>query len=79
MLQCEELVSQRDVVPVQFNVKNSPLLNSEKVLLPLLRIKLGFVKKFLKVLGNGGEDFLYLRSKFPNRSNDKVKLDIFVG
>ena len=65
------------MVPVKFNVKNSPLLNSEKVLLPPLHIKLRVMKTFLEVLSNGGKDFLYLRSKFRNRSDDKVKLDIF--
>ena len=79
MLRCEELVNQRYMVPVKFNVKSSPLLYSEKVLLPPLHIKLGVMKKFLKVLDKAGEDFLYLRIKFPNRSDDKVNQDIFVG
>jgi hypothetical protein len=79
LLHCEKLVSKRDVVTVKFNVKNSPLLNTEKVLLPPLHIKLGVVKKFLKALDKGGEDFLYLRIKFPNRGDDKVEQDIFVG
>jgi hypothetical protein len=47
-------------------------------LLPL-HIKLGVMKKFLKVLNKGGEDSLYLRIKFPNRCDDKVNQDIFVG
>ena len=67
------------MIPVKFNVKNSPLFNFEKVLLPPLHIKLGIMKKFLKVLEKGGEDFLYLRIKFQNRSDDKVNQDIFVG
>jgi hypothetical protein len=37
------------------------------------------MKKFLKVLEKGGEDFLCLRIKFPNGSDDKVNQDIFVG
>jgi hypothetical protein len=37
------------------------------------------MKKFLKVLEKGGEDFLYLRIKLPNRGDDKVNQDIFVG
>ena len=37
------------------------------------------MKKFLKVLGKYGEDFLYLHIKFPNRSDDKCNQDTFVG
>jgi hypothetical protein len=37
------------------------------------------MKEFLKVLGKGAEDFLYLRIKFPNRSDNKYKQDIFFG
>jgi len=37
------------------------------------------MKKLLKVLGKGAEDFLYLRIKFPNRGDDKFKQDIFFG
>jgi hypothetical protein len=70
--------AREDVVPVKFNVKNSPLLTFEKALLPPLHIKLGVMKKSLKVWDKGGEDFLYLRFKFPNRSDDKVNQDIFV-
>jgi hypothetical protein len=35
------------------------------------------MKKFLKALGKGAEDFLYLRIKFPNRGDNKFKQDIF--
>jgi hypothetical protein len=70
--------ARNDVVPVKFNVKNSPLLKFVKVFLSPLHIKLGIMKKFLEVLDKGGEDFLYLRIKFPNRSDDKFNQDIFV-
>jgi hypothetical protein len=56
--------ARQDAVLVKFNVKNSPFSNSKKVLPPPLHVKLGVMKKFLK----GAEDFLYLRIKFPNRS-----------
>jgi hypothetical protein len=49
------------------------------VLLTPLHIKLGVTKKFLKVLDKDGEDFLYLRIKFPKRSDEKFKQEIFVG
>jgi hypothetical protein len=68
-----------EVVPVKFNVKNSPLWNFEKVFMPPLHIKQGVMKKPLEVFDKGGENFLYLRIKFPNRSDDKIKQDIFVG
>jgi hypothetical protein len=71
--------AREDVVPVKFNVKNSPLLTFEKVLLPPLHKKLGVMKKSLKVLDKGDEHFLYLRIKFPNRTDEKVNQGIFVG
>ena len=58
--------ARKDVVPVKFNVKNSPLLDSEKALLPPLHVKLGIMKKYLKVLDRGDEDFIYLRTEFSN-------------
>jgi len=71
--------ARKDLVPVKFNVKNSPLLNFKKVFLLPLHIKLGVKKKFLKVFEKGGEDFLYLCIKFPHRCDDKVNQNIFVG
>jgi hypothetical protein len=62
----------------KIDVKHTPLLYSEKVLLPTLHIQRGVIKKFLKILDKGNEAFLYLLSKFPNRSDDKVKQEIFV-
>jgi hypothetical protein len=79
MLNCEELAHRDDVVPIILNFKNSPLLNTEKVLLPQLHKRVGVMKKFLEVLGKGGEDFLYLGIKFPNRSGNKVKQYNFAG
>ena len=39
------------------NIKNVPLVNREKVLLPPLHIKLGLMKQFVKALDNEGEYF----------------------
>jgi hypothetical protein len=55
------------------------LVNSKKVLLPPLHIKLGLVKKSVKVFDKSGKGFLYLRNKFPNLTDFKVKEGIFVG
>jgi hypothetical protein len=42
-------------------------------------ISMKLTKKSVKGLDKGGEDFLYLLSKFLNHSHAKVEEDIFVG
>ncbi|GBN06578.1 hypothetical protein AVEN_62673-1 [Araneus ventricosus] len=61
------------------NVENEPLVASEKILLPPLRIKLGLMKNFVKAMDCGGSGFQYLRLKFPKVSEAKIKEGIFVG
>jgi hypothetical protein len=55
--------TREDFVPGKHNVRNAPLVNPEKVLLPPLRIKLGLLKNYVKALDKSGEGFFYLRSK----------------
>ena len=61
------------------NVKNIPLINPKKVLLPPLHIKLGLIKQFVKVLDKDSAAFKYLQNLFPKLSEAKVKGGIFIG
>ena len=67
------------MIPRTCNVKDTSLLNLEKVLLPPLHIKLGIVKNFVKALDRNSEGFLYLCTKFPNLSDARGKRGTFVG
>jgi len=51
-------------VPRKCNVKNTPSLNPEIVLLPPLHIKLALLKNFVKGLDNSVEGFLCTWIKF---------------
>ena len=50
------------------NVKNIPLINPKKVLLPPLHIKRGLIKQFVKALDKDGAAFKYLQNLFPKPS-----------
>lgn len=65
--------------PGQKNVKNDPLVDPQKVLLPPLHIKLGLMKNFVKAMNKNGAAFQYLRQKFSRLSEAKIKEGIFVG
>lgn len=61
------------------NVSNTPLVDSQKVILPPLHIKLGLMKNFVKAMDKEGRAFSYLKQKFPRISDAKIKEGIFVG
>ena len=61
------------------NVVNPPLVLPEKIFLPPLHIKLGLMKKFVKVMDKSGRGFEYVRNKFPNLSDAKIKESVFIG
>jgi len=44
-----------------------------------LHIKQGLVKNFVKGMDKIGRGFQYVRNKFPNASDAKIKEGIFVG
>ena len=48
----------------RFNLKHTPLVNPENILLPPLHIKLGLMKTFVKAMNHDGAAFLYLKAKF---------------
>ena len=71
--------TREELTPGMYNVIREPLISREKVLLPLLHIKLGLVKQFVKALGFEGEILQEIRSMFPRLSEAKIKDGLFVG
>jgi len=61
------------------NVIREPLVNSNRVLLPPLHIKLGLMKQFVKALKKEGECYQYLQQQFPKLSEAKIKEGVFDG
>ena len=61
------------------NVKNIPLINQKKILLPPLHIKLGLIKQSVKALDKDGAAFKYLQNLFSKLSEAKVKGGVFIG
>jgi hypothetical protein len=66
-------------LPGLHNVLHEPLVSSEKILLPPLHIKLGLMKNFVKALPKGGAALNYLRTKFPQVSENKINEGVFIG
>jgi len=60
------------------NVKNTPLVQRNKILLPPLHIKLGLAKQFVKALTPESKAFQYICLTFPNLSRAKRQVGIFV-
>ena len=62
------------------NIQHIPLVNSDKVLMPPLHIKLGLMKNFVKAMAKQNSNgFEFLCKKFPKLSLAKLKEGIFVG
>jgi len=70
---------QTSLTPGEKIVVNPPLVLLEKIFLPLLHIKLGLMKNFVKGMDKTSRGFEYLRNKFPNVSDEKIKEGIFIG
>ena len=69
----------QSLIPGGKNVKHPPLVESNKILLPPLHIKLGLVKNFVKAIDKTGADFMYLSRKFPRMTETKIKEGVFIG
>jgi len=67
------------MTPKEKNVFSPPLVHPEKIYLPPLHINLGFMKNFVKGMDKTGHGFEYIRNKFPNGSDAKIKKVIFIG
>ena len=65
--------------PGHKNVKHHSLVESSRILLPPLHIKLGLMKSFVKAMDHNGIAFLYLRQKFPLLSDAKIWESVFSG
>ena len=61
------------------NVVHPPLVETAKIILPPLHIKLGLMKNFVKALDKSRPSFQYLNDKFPRLSEAKLSEGIFVG
>ena len=66
------------MTPGEKNVINPPLVLPEKIYLPPLHIKLGFMKNFVKGVDKIGRGFEYFRNKFPNVSDAKIMDGVFI-
>ena len=71
--------SRSTFVPGEHSLKENPLVDMNKVLLPPLHIKLGLMKNFVKTLHKNGAAFQHLAIVFPGLSASKLKEGIFVG
>jgi len=67
------------LTPGEKNVVNRHLVLPEKIVLPPLPIKLGPMKNSVKGMDKTGHGFEYLRNKFPNVSDAKIKEGICIG
>ena len=70
--------SRSTLVPGKHSRKENPVVDMNKVLLPL-HIKLGLMKNFTKALHKNGAAFQYLSTVFPGLSAAKLNEGIFVG
>ncbi|KAL7837429.1 hypothetical protein SRHO_G00271400 [Serrasalmus rhombeus] len=61
------------------NVKWEPLVDSHKVLMPPLHIKLGLINQFVRALDKESRAFNYLQDLFPKLSEAKIKAGVLVG
>ena len=62
-----------------YNVKQQPLVDAAKILMPPLHIKLCLIKQFVKQLDTEGEAFKYIQQLFPKLSEAKIKAGVFWG
>jgi len=67
------------LTPGEKNVVSLPLALPEKIFLPTLNRKLGLMKNSVKGMDKTGRGFEYLRNKFTNVSDAKIKEGIFIG
>jgi len=73
----KHMACQKDFEPGNKNVKHYSLVESLRILLPPLHIKLGLMKNFVKAVDHNGTAFLYLWQKFPLLSDAKIWEGVF--
>ena len=67
------------LIPGLKNVSSTPLINHEKVYLPLLRIILELIKNFVMAMDQNRAGLMYLKNKFTGISDAKIKEGVFGG
>jgi len=60
------------------NMKQTPLVELKKVLLPPLHIRLGLINQFVKKLNPESKAFKHIQELFPKLSQAKVNGRVFV-
>jgi hypothetical protein len=65
--------------PGSKNISNVIPVDREKILPPLLHIKLGMMKQFVTALDRNSPCFQYLCTKFSSLSHAKIREGIFDG
>jgi len=71
--------SRENFLPGRFTVLHIPLVDSKKIYLPPMHIKLGLFKNFVKALDQSGNGFKHLQQQFPTKTDAKLKSGIFIG
>ena len=71
--------SRSTLVTGEHIVKENPLVNMNKMLLPILHIELGLIKNVMKALDKISAAFQHLSAIFPGLSATKLKVGIFFG
>lgn len=67
----------REACDTGFNVRNEPLVDRNRILIPPLHLKLGFATQLIKSLD--GEPFEYLKKIFPGITEAKLTAGIMNG
>jgi hypothetical protein len=62
----------KQFLPRKKNIANGPLVDTHKIFIPLLHVKLGPMKYFIKVVNRNGEGFQYLIQKLTWISDASV-------
>ena len=75
----EEWPERKEFTPGEKNILNQALVDSSKVLLSPLHIKLGLIKHYVISQDKHVASFGYICQKFPALSNEKLKAGIFDG
>lgn len=76
---CKHWSVRDEIEQGKYNIKHKQLLQSDKIHLPPLHIKLGLFKQFVKALDKDSLAFAYLAEKFPALSQAKIKEGVFIG
>ena len=70
----------RNLTPGVKNVEKKSLVSTDKVLLPLLHLKLGIVKQFVKAMSRvQSAAFMHIFEILPKLSEAKIKEGVFTG